>query len=416
MALSSIQNRNLPVPAILLGIGLCAFLFWLYHNTEWVEEEKRIEQSAEARQNPMLGAQRLLEEYRYDVEVVTDRRIFDDLTSRKVGLIWLNDITVIENQAELDTIIDWVDSGGHLMIGLQGPSRFSTESLSAELLDYFGINLLTTETGGGLDWRESINSESDTTRIYLPDESVSELAISIATRFVPYMQNVSDADYHETILSNDYIVHKRSGNGFITALSNNALFYSDNLDNENTGYLLLWLTRPVARKEARLIFRLEPKPGLMTFLWNRFTLPIVVLGLVLLAFLRMVSSRLGPVEQESAINKHNLMAHLRARGEFWHKHKHTQSVVEEVQQETLSHLASLRGRQYDENKLADQKPFILKQAAALLQCTEQDAESVLFEIANNDNELIIQTQQLQRLLHSSHSSSSTDKTTHSSSR
>jgi len=396
------NNRQFPFFGLLTLISVIVAGVWLYLNVEVVEKEKIIEESSEARKNPMLAAQRLLEKYDYEVRTTKDRGLFRDLSVDSIGLLWINDLSVIESIEEKTALHEWVRAGGNLITGLNGPEAFDSESIAAEFLLDYGISALSSEPGDAFEWYEDVDfqSENATEVLDLNIEGDEQLEVTISTQYVPYLSNRFDTSDINTTLNTEYVLQKSAELGHITVLSNSSALYSENFDKENLGYLWLWLTKPVENKKTWLIYRMNAQTGMMKFIWNRFTLPVCMLGLVLIAFLRWAASRLGPVEQESLANKHNLIAHLQARGEFWHKHKYTNKILKEVQVEARLHLAKQRGEATTgQESLEADKSVVTKQAAKLLKCSRTGAERVLFSEARNDAELLRYTQQLQKLIH-----------------
>ena len=190
-----------------------------------------------------------------------------------------------------------------------------------------------------------------------------------------------------------HLIVNKVGNGQVAIYSDENLFTNDEIGYFDEAYVLLWLTEPAMSKNVYVVNTLEEHPGLLKTLWRNFPLPICLLGVALVTFLRWASTRLGPVEQEMLPRTNNLMAHLQARGAFWYRHKHTSTILQDIQHATLEKLSPAASNSGTVSNHTD----AVKQAADALQCSEKDAEKILKGKPLSDRNLLHTAQQLQKL-------------------
>lgn len=117
---------------IVVAAAVAITLFAL--SIERYEEEKNLGWSRLALQNPYLAAVRLAEK----AGMVVDT--FDSyLTPKEMesfGTLFIPDSGHLISSRRADELVDWVDAGGHLIVGAQNPSASNVDWV----LNYFGIS------------------------------------------------------------------------------------------------------------------------------------------------------------------------------------------------------------------------------------------------------------------------------------
>jgi len=396
------SRREFPILPLLMmcAMGVCAY--WLYKNVELEKVEYQVGANEEARSNRLLASVRLLERQGFNFNVAKNRDVFSALDVNKTGVLWIANLNELSSRQEVDEVYAWVESGGVLLTSPVYAAAFDESTASGEFLAKIGITTLSefeldamqenpefsgAFENGQFDLNLSINSEN------------SSQARILATD-MPYFKNASTNTDNTQIVVSPYVIHKAIGDGFITVYANANMFNNDGIDWFEHGYLLLWLTEPAKQKNLSIVFKPAAKPGLMQFIWNRFTLAILLFGVVLVGFLRWASSRLGPVEHELAPIQNNLMAHLAARGEFWYRHNYTDKVAENVQRAALENLLKRRGLSgKDQVGNTIDKAESIKQASELLKCSPVTAEDALFGNIKKDAAILSASRALQKINH-----------------
>jgi len=362
------SRRQFPVLPIIAMLAIMAGGYGLYKNIVFEEIEIEIEQSAEARSNRLLAANFLLNTEGFDFDIEYNRRVFAEL-DQSDGVLWLTDATELEDKREAEKIITWVESGGILLTSPAGQYGLDTSTISGWLFEQFGIEELHNKDKTAEEVIAERSNENDSQR------TVDASQYDITT------ENAS------TVIDSPHLIYRSVGEGYVAVYSDEELFDTDRLDEADQGYLLLWLTQTAQSKNVSIVFRPASSPGLFTVVWNKFTLAICLMGLVLVGFLRWAASRLGPIEQELPPIKNNIMAHLEARGEFWYRHKYTNKIIGNVQKAAKENILAKSGKPGTDNDPGD-KSMLIKKACEQLRCSPDKAEQILFETANNDSTIL----------------------------
>lgn len=413
------KGRQFPILPILLLCVMGYGAYWLYENVELEEIEYEAKQSEEARSNGFLAALRLLEKEGFNFTVSKHRGVFSSLDVNTTGVLWVADLTVLAHQQEADDIHAWVKSGGILLTSPHDITAFEESTVSGDYLLKLGFSALNEyELEEALDQHEifiqgKLDSErSDSSgakralayqapEIALPDEALGSTIVTMLPQTPPYFEHTDTAKADtQVIIDTPYLVQKKIGTGYVTVYNSHYLFNNTNIDLEDHGYLLLWLTQPANTKNVATVLYPAEKPGLFSLLWSRFTLTILLLGVVLAGFLRWASTRLGPIEHELPPIQNNLMAHLEARGEFWYRHKHTDKIVADIQHAAVDNLLKRRGQlggEYVDDSI--NKTESIKQASELLRCSPVTAEQALFGKIRKDAAILSASRVLQKINH-----------------
>ena len=401
------KGRSIPFLPILLMLAIAYCGYWLYKNTEYVEEEAPTPTSMEARKFDYLLAAKLLETQGFDYDKAKSVREIYNLDASETGVLWIGDLKHIEDERGMEAVRDWVADGGILVTGTQ--RVYSQNDLHIKLLNDLGIfygsddtnftQLLTIDND---DEDNDEASEQEELYVQIPDEQIPHNLLLVDLWGKPNLSYASNNAVASTknIIDSSQLVYNAVGDGYVAALTDTHPFENEYLNDMQHGFLLLWLTQAAKTKSTLFVSRLGEPPGLLGTLWMNAPIVIIALALVLAGYLRMASSRLGPVEYEELPNKNNLIAHLRARGEFWFKHRHTEKQFAEIQQAALAVLAKRRGESgiKQENEEIDEFA-VANQASELLGCSPATAKAVLFNRVNSGNDLLRSSQYLQKILH-----------------
>ncbi len=396
------MNRQIPILPILLMVAIAAGAYGLYKTVEFEEQAYFESQSTEARKNPYLAASRFLEKHGFATSVAQNRGVLTNLNISDTGILLLDDINELTDVREVESLVRWIHSGGILLTSPVGAYAFEETNVANELLQQFGVNTL--ENIQLLENQLEKQNNENVFYLSLNDKDFPD-DLALSSNDAPYFVNsFTHSDAVKTLIDSPALIHKSMGKGYFTIYSDPALFRNEQLEHVDQAYALLWLTQPAKSNTMMVVYQPAGKPGLFKLLWSKFTVSILLAGLVLAGFLRWASSRLGPVEHELPPINNNLMAHLQARGEYWYRHKHTPDVVANVQQSTQEKLVRKQG------KLREKKPSgadynnedradIIKQASKLLKCSTIEAEKILFAHTAGDANILHASRALQKINH-----------------
>jgi len=395
------KGRSIPVLPILLMLAIAYCGYWLYKNTEYVEEEAPTPTSMESRKFDYLIAAKLLETQGFDYDKARSMREIYNLDVNETGVLWVEDLKYIEDERGVNAIRDWIIDGGTLITNTR--RVYDDNDLQINFLNELGIHY-DADSGNFSQLNLDINDESEEEDLYVrvPDEQIPGKLLQVELVGKPNLSYATEnaVSSTENIIDSSQLIYNAVGDGYVAAVTDTHLFENEYLDDNQHGFLLLWLTQAATTKSTLFVSQLGDPPGLLGTLWMNAPIVIIALALVLAGYLRMASSRLGPVEYEELPNKNNLIAHLRARGEFWFKHHHTEKQFAEIQQAALAVLAKRRGESGLKQQNEEIDEFaVATQASDLLNCTPETAKRALFNRVNSGNELLKNSQYLQKILH-----------------
>ncbi|MCU7915142.1 MAG: DUF4350 domain-containing protein [Candidatus Thiodiazotropha sp. (ex Gloverina cf. vestifex)] len=375
-------SNRVAVAAVLL---LLLFIFgsigyWFWANFERVSKEVRTDMSAEARRNPWLAAERLLDRLGMQVESRSGRHYLT-LPPDEIGALFVKDLGAPLPQARQTDLLNWVESGGHLVVS---PGRLIDDETNHPLLEYFGIELSSTET-------ESDDTE-DARVIALPGND-EELTIE----FDPdrWFLVESDYEYWKTP-ADDFpnLLIFSWGEGWITFLTDNRYWDNSRIGDSDNALLLARLTADY--DQAWLLYSTQ-MPSLLRLLWQWAPYLIASLTVLILLMLWRMTEQIGPRRFLAYSQRRNLLEHLKAASEYAWRTDPATGLLEGAR------------RQVEKRWLASHPLLLRLEPPARCQwlaertgLTPQSIEQALYGCEGESGQLIKTTVNLQRLLSALH--------------
>ncbi len=287
------MKRRWPL-GLLLGllalVGGGGLMLWLSQHLEPRNEEIHTGYGEAIRRNPFYLAERLLA--RLGVSVRGVRRLADlpdPLDAVDTLLVAIP--TYALSAAEGRRLLDWVEGGGHLIIGV--PHAFEPGRGLDPILDPLQIR----GHRAGSPTTEPVSIQLD--------ESMPPLQV----RFQSDLQ-LDDAPWQ----------HDRWGRGWITLLNDIGVFDNARLaEHDHADFLWALIRRQDRGGQVWLQYRMLA-PSLAQLLWRHAWMPLLGLALTLLATLWRHGRRLGPVWVPRSGQQRRLAEHLRASSRFLWRH------------------------------------------------------------------------------------------------
>ena len=325
--------------AIALVVALAAW--WFFANFEQRTETVEIGFQGEARRNPLLALQRLLEASGDTVQSL-------ESLSRLRTLPASDGVLLVPTQRHdlgpqrSEELHDWVERGGHLIVVARGVVG-KTGHTRDPLLDRYGIELtVDDELEGGVEPEsESAEKERDSAG---DCEDIPSVEVTVDTGAEPY--RVAFPPQRRVLLGEEslepnwwvgngygaHLVELAVGDGYLTVLSD-----ADFLSNQMIGELdhaafALRLLHVGDRSEQVVIVYRDDMPNLMSVLWQ-WAWPVVVSAATLLvAWLWSASRRFGPIVADPPPSRRSLREHVQASGRFLWYQGHREQLVEAARQ------------------------------------------------------------------------------------
>lgn len=284
-------------------VGLLGLVALVYVNLEWREVEIDRGFRGEARRNPLLAAERTLDRLGHEAE---SRPLLGALPATD-SLVVLRQSSRFLSPLDLQRLVEWVETGGHLALLLPSDEDFAeqlgddVEQDRAELplLEAFDIAI------GKRDGRLGIQT-LDLGRG--PREIAVEGAI-----------NLMDVYGHADALAGDAMEARAidfgHGAGRVTVFAGDSWLSNRNLGEREHALVLEDLVLANSSRRTLLVFS-ELPPGLLSLLWEHGWTAVSGLGALVAILLWRRALALGPREPELERDRRDFSEHVHAAGEF----------------------------------------------------------------------------------------------------
>lgn len=306
------------------------FYNWFYNNFEKISENVEIGYQGEARDNPLLAAERLLE--RMGTPTKTIQSLSDiDLNMQDTLILYNTPIS----EEESNQLHYWIEAGGHLIIANKtGDDYLSTIPLFTQL----GI----TQYQNYLDEAEIAQS---------PPLEFFWARYRLQVAFNPdyylksgyYDPAKKIADEHGTHLLFYYY-----STGMLTILSDLAFFENYKIDKYDHAQFLWHLVH--FKRQAERVWLLHTQadmngtkknvPSLWALLWINMWTIIISATTLLLFWLWLISRRFGTLLPAPPRARRRLLEHIEASGHFFWRQNQAQILLHAARQAVLKRLDS----------------------------------------------------------------------------
>ncbi len=301
---------SLFITGVIIYIG-----YWLYTHFEIITEEVEVGFRGKARDNPLLAAERLLT--RMGTSATTVQSLSDSDLGLGDTLVLLQYDTSLDDE-QTQELINWVDSGGHLIIA-HNRSREAQKDTS-QPNNFVFEEISVTQHQNGLDENE----------IAPPTEFIwGQYRLQVAFNPNDYLEN---EHYPAEKISDDYGTHLLSyyyGAGILSVLSDLEFIENDKISEYDHAQFLWQLVnfdRVITRVWLLHTYMGSHKsePSLWILLWQNLWTMIISGILLLLFWLWAASRRFGPLLPVPPKTRRRLLEHIEASGHFlWRQHQTT---------------------------------------------------------------------------------------------
>jgi hypothetical protein len=287
-----VNRRMFIVPATVLVLGAVAL--WVLSSMERVPRQVWVGYSGEARHNPWLAGQRLLERMGRATARATS---VPDLKALPAdGTLVLPRRLALVNREEQLKLLQWVDGGGHLIVEAELPRQ------PDPLLDALGVT------------RKSINRKRTSSFV------VAQLPGAPAPLKVQMAEwralDAGDAVFALKGEEATWLLHLQRGAGRVTAVSELAFAANASIGKLDHAQFL-WQLAGLGPGRGKVTFFHSPqKLSLAEWLREHAWAVLVAGALLLAAWLWRVVPRFGPVAPDPEPARKRLLDHLRASGRF----------------------------------------------------------------------------------------------------
>ena len=390
--------QQVPWIKLLLTLLVMAALLWLYlTKMEWVERTETKSYSKAARENPLLASTLLVKSFGYPSEKMNSvlPHALNAIDTDEV--IWVLQADAISEGSTLEELAQWTKNGGHLMLGILPPV---TPQLKTALSN-FSVSV----TDDTLAEKSSVvtlrpNNAIDAITI----EFFAGADISTASDYIQGIKQIAENDKEERAF---VVLQKTYGKGVLTVLSDAGMFNNRRLKEYDNGALLLHLLASHPGKNINYFIEERFTPGLLETLWRNFPITVIGLCVSLAASVFYAGARLGPIREEQAPGRTNLISHLRARGHFWRRRRQLAPLTNPVKHAALRKIR--QNYRIPSNSIEALPNHVIKDIAESTGASERNVKRVLSDAILSEVELPNAAILLKKIL--SNPSSSSQHTT-----
>lgn len=316
------STREILIAILIVSLGMTGTA-WFLANFEQVTEKVMVGFRGEARRNPWLAAQRLLDRMNLPA---SEMREFDGLRNLAPDSILVLPQGRLTISAPIrEHIVSWVRNGGFLVIEAENPSiadpfidEFGVERVAAvddDVTDDFAPDdeeIIYDSQDVDQDADYGDENPLDLTLVQLPGSPQTSL-VWMAARFSLRAERAwfsAGTEYASNMLL------LREGDGMVAVVNDLDFATNGEIGDLNHAQFVVELARFAQASGPVIFFNNPGRPSLMKWLKVNAWAPLYAAALALLLWLWQVVPRFGPVAPDPERARRRLLDHLRASGRF----------------------------------------------------------------------------------------------------
>lgn len=328
-----LQRRILlPTFSVIL---ILAGVYWFYTHYEIVYEDVYVGYQGKARYDPLLAARRLLEHFKWPVRTLFFLPDFENTLGPADTLVLrLNDTPL--NSIKSQQLLNWVHSGGHLLLEVNYSNDRSKEN---NVLKKFTVQKQKNNSrkpSRKLPVKFTWNQRSwqvDFGRSYF-----------LETKIEPFYALKGQQGY--------YFLHYRYGQGHIGVLNDLNFIMNPTIGAYDHAQFLLDLIQFREPKNlTTTVWLINSRSDSQLSLWNlirQYAWSAVISAALLLGvWLWHLSPRFGSVLPAPARARRSLLEHIEASGRFLWQQRQVEALLAETRQDVLKRLTQIYPNRLD---------------------------------------------------------------------
>ncbi len=382
--MSATMNRKLLLGLLLLvAIGALAVLV----RFEWTEVERTTGYSDEARRNPHLAAERLLQRYGTKLVKHYSLTLLDALPSTQEPVVitgsWRN-----LNSRRRQALDDWMRAGGHLIMQTdRSLGAILDEDTEIEFLPEYGVRLewgkpnrdlsdlddkARAESGEALPaWMEQILEGAGLMEACPGAQALSALPLTGAYQAEGQHAYLSLGSVYQLVYEGEHLqlaAHNRAGmqlaqiqvgDGQLTVLTSTWLWRNRDIGCYDNAYLLRFL----AGSNTRLHWLYNTDmPSLWALLWQHYRLTLLLGLALLLGWIWYLLVRDGALRPTAEPERRSLLAHVEGAARFYWQQQGADLLLQALGEDLQQQLWRLHGKSASVQRQRDSLQAAAEQA------------------------------------------------------
>ncbi|WP_426134424.1 DUF4350 domain-containing protein [Pseudomonas sp. PWP3-1b2] len=302
------MNRLLLWVGLLLACLLGAGAFYAWHKAIPYDEVVDRGPSPQARANPYLAAEYFLRQQGVAVEHANGLERLNSLPPKGNSLLLLGERSNMAPR-QVEQLLEWVKSGGHLLVVAEALWDEETRTSGDLLLDRLDIHQSLSDT---FDEQAATRKKKvpDLTKLYIDNETAPAY-FSFATDF-----NLSDpkhlAQFSANSAKSSHLMQRGLGQGTVTVITDSDLWKTPSIGKHDNAWLLWYLNQGM---NVTLLSNSEVD-NLLTLLLRYFPQALVALVALIALALWQAAMRQGPIQAPAPKARRQLQEHLQASADF----------------------------------------------------------------------------------------------------
>ena len=339
------NTRDILVVILIASLGVTGVV-WFRANFEQVADKDFVGFRGEARRNPWLAAERLLDRMRLPASELREYDGLRRLQPDSVLVLPHGRQTITESLRA--SIAEWVQSGGFLVVEAEYPT------IADPLIEEFGVKRVedahnreadkNQQRGSGVSRKNGeidananhIDRDSlDLTVVKLPGSTLTSL-VWMEADFSLVSERAwfrAGTDYSANLLM------LREGDGIVAVVNDLDFATNREIADLDHAQFIVELARFAQRPGPVIFFNNPGQPSLMKWLRTHAWAPISAAALALLLWLWKSIPRFGPIAPDPERARRRLLDHLRASGRFLWARGQGERLLEVSREACLRHIS-----------------------------------------------------------------------------
>ncbi len=410
------MNRSISlIISLLIAVVLALGAYQFFQTHEYKEVTKRTGFLGEARSNPLYATRLFLKQMGIPTHTKESLQSITQLPDTDT-LLLLNTKRTTLSPEKIDDLINWIESGGHLITKASDDWKSSEklknddDSVDDNNKEIESIDPLQRFLGVRTSRGEYLNELEDSFDQLegLVGESLEEigLAENIKTiklagvdkklalkdlwfRDIQVRKNKRSITEQIQLGNSNYIIRQKVGNGLVTLVSdmrfieNKAIDVADHA--EILWHLIHGLQASKQQPAAIWLIHNDKMPNLFSLLWKYAWAFIISLTLLLLAWILTSTRRFGPLIPKEQENRRSLKEHIISSGNYYWKNNDRKKLLESSRHALLQRLS----RTHPGWSQRDQQ----EQASLIAEQTDNKPEAIYKLLFSEDINLIKNAEQ-----------------------